>query len=589
MNDSGYCSSLNVSAEAADDEGNYLLLKTKRSKSMANRVFPRNEETIADLVSQKIPKIDVKNTVFLAKLRGHQGIKWVPFSLPCGLIEKKTEIEWEQMRENIYKFVTSLDSTKSYSKPQTEHVKPPGCKVFFVSPKKKYETEITHLPRKKYGRDADICVIAHPDLTCKEALINDGRFKNVESFTLKTKVEGGGGHIVELNDMAADLGAVVLQVSCTKVKPATPSKSDSKAKDSAQSSDTIDPATLTSLTTYDRTALERDGPILESEFAVKLGKNNAVYVFSRSVRELSTKEMLEEMEKCLRLRNSFPNATESIKSVQKFANKHIIARPVAFSKTIGKYFDSVGFLKCGSIEATSFLVSKTIIATNYHVAVEILKCQNDPLSRKYHEDVFVHFDYEYSGQKSALSNGFKIIPFSYESIELQGSEEFDYVFLLPEKPVEDKLTLGQFVRSKTPERGNVCIIGHPGGNVKQDEVCPLLPFDEIERRCEEEERCRRLHDPSFYICRMDIENRVANNSRLLYDVGNMFHGSSGSPVLDMSGYIVGLHTLGYTDGTYVHMEVAVKFKSIIDDLLRRNRSEFVNTNFPQWECEEMES
>ena len=75
MNDSGYSSSLNVSAEAADDEGNYLLLKTKRSKSMANMVFPRNEETIADLVSQKIPEIDVQNTLFLAKLRGHQGVK----------------------------------------------------------------------------------------------------------------------------------------------------------------------------------------------------------------------------------------------------------------------------------------------------------------------------------------------------------------------------------------------------------------------------------------------------------------------------------------------------------------------------------
>ena len=298
--------------------------------------------------------------------------------------------------------------------------------------------------------------------------------------------------------------------------------------------------------------------------------------------------MIDEMRKCLRVRTSFPNATESIKSVQKFANKHIIARSVAFSKTIGKYFDSVGFLKCGSIEATSFLVSETIIATNYHVAAEILKFQNNPLLRKYHEDAFVYFDYEYSGQKSVLSNGCKIIPFSYESIELQGSEEFDYVFLRLENPVS-KLTLGQFVRSKTPERGNVCIIGHPGGNVKQDEVCPLLPFDEIDRRCEEEERCRRLHDPSFYICRIDMENRVANNSRLLYDVGNMFHGSSGSPVLDMDGYIVGLHMLGYRDGTHVHMEVAVKFKSIIDDLLRRNRSEFVNTNFPQWECEEMES
>ena len=286
-------------------------------------------------------------------------------------------------------------------------------------------------------------------------------------------------------------------------------------------------------------------------------------------------------QKCLRVRPCFPAATGSME----YAAQNIEDR-------YAKFFDSVGYVKYKSIHSnrsitgTSFLVSERIIVTNYHVAADILKAKNKTSFNSYHDDTYVYFDYKYRGQESFLSNGYKLKPFSYESIGLEGSEECDYVFLHLEKPPK-KLTLGQFVRYKAPECGNVLIVGHPNGDVKQYEECPLLFSQDIERRYTEEKQ-HSGHDPSFHKAGDEIRNLFANNFRLSYDAKNMIEGSSGSPVFDMDGSIVTLHTLGYRYGTHVHMKAAIKFQCVIDDLLRRNRCEFVNDVFPQHQCEKME-
>jgi hypothetical protein len=53
------------------------------------------------------------------------------------------------------------------------------------------------------------------------------------------------------------------------------------------------------------------------------------------------------------------------------------------------------------------------------------------------------------------------------------------------------------VRYKVPKHGNVCIVGHPRGEERQDELCRILPLhdnrrsSELERRHEENElQCR---------------------------------------------------------------------------------------------------
>ena len=571
MNDSGYSTPPKPAGPAPEET--QFLIKTKNSNSTADKAAARNDEILGHVVLRKVPEMKLDNTLLWAKLRGHDGkIFWVPFSLPCGFIQMKTEIEWEKISGKVYDYVINLDHAKPYSKPQSELTKPSSCKLFFVSLNRKHKTAITHVDRKILGRDVDICVIASPDQTFKEAFMKDGRFKNIERFTLGEKVEGGVGPTVDINDKIGTFGGVVLEVAVKRT--AQPSHTKLDCPTSAESSSTKDGATV-----------EQDVS-QSSKKLNELRKENVVYVFPKSVSELSTEEMLYEMEQCFRARAldtlvgpKNRGAKEVEKSFEKLAKiqlaKYFIgsARPVAVSKLIHNFFDSVGYIRCGSVEATCFLVSNAMIATSYHVIAMMEKTGQSQYS-----NAFAYFNYEKHGEKNSLSNGYKLRPLSYEGNVM--SEEFDYAFLFLEDFLQETLTLGQFVKCKEPQEGNMFIIGHPNGDAKKDEICPILPLHELENR---------LADPSFYLCRSEIRNLYHDESALSYDVGCMFEGSSGSPVFDMDGSIVAIHTLGYRFGARNVMEVGLKCRAFIDDLERRGLLEFVAEHFPFCYVENMET
>jgi V8-like Glu-specific endopeptidase len=139
-----------------------------------------------------------------------------------------------------------------------------------------------------------------------------------------------------------------------------------------------------------------------------------------------------------------------------------------------------------------------------------------------------------------------------------------------------------------PEQGKVCIVGHPSGQEKQDELCLILPLHEdrrsfeLERRlAEKEERYRNSPSAStFYMYRSNIRRLYGDNSTLTYDVGSMFEGSSGAPIFDMKANIVALHTLGFRLEDTSIVEVGVTFKAIINHLIESGHSDFVRECFP---------
>lgn len=146
---------------------------------------------------------------------------------------------------------------------------------------------------------------------------------------------------------------------------------------------------------------------------------------------------------------------------------------------------------------------------------------------------------------------------------------------------------------ETPQSGNVCIVGHPNGNVKQDELCPILPIhegwqsSEIEKRlASNEQRCQ--NNPSSSTCflyRTDVKKLYVEKAALAYDVGHMFNGSSGAPVFDLKCNIVALHTLGINLGGKDSVEVGVTFKAVVDHLERTGYSDFVKKYFKKDEDE----
>ena len=535
-------------------------------------------------------------------IRGHTGLKCVnPFLLPCGFIQPETEVEMEERKEVIYDYDMQVENTKPFSKLQGS--------VFFVSiSSRKNKQGITKVHYKGL-RYHDVCVFASPCQTYQEAMIKDSRFIDVDHFTLRQKVVGAAqGAKIAINEKPVDLGKeIVLEVTVNRAVQSTADKCSTTSNNSNY------PMASTSGSTRGVDPAERsvfESPRKKRNFnklTVKLWEENAVYVFSKDVDDLTNQEMLTEMEECLRARACCTlvgpqdrGEKKYQKSLEKhakdeFSNSNVISRPVQFTKSLCELYDSIGFLLCGGVISTCFLVSKNMIATNWHV-VNKIKIARRASTHHDHSVVKIYFRYENNGVPLSNINGHKLKPLSDEGNVI--CRRLDYAFLFLEEFVEG-IVLGDRVRCAIPEHGNVCVVGHPRGEEKQDELCPILPLHddgrslELERRYEENElHCRNNQSSCAlaYIGQKCVHSHHSSLQQLrdetnavTYDTGSMFKGSSGAPVFNMKCKIVALHTAGFLVGindTRSIIEFGITFESIIADLEASGRSQFVRKHFP---------
>ena len=488
-------------------------------------------------------------------------------------------------KKTIYGREMQTRDSKSYSKKKTS--------VFFISNSNRESRQgITNISHTKFGL-CDICVVANHDQSFKKALKKDGRFKDVNQFTLKRKIEGGDGSEININDKPSDFDeTVVLEIKVSKTKKTKATHSMASTSENAD----VNPVDSV-VSEPPRKKMKKSDRI---ELNEKLREKNALYVFSKSIKKLSKKEKISEMRECLEARalcTLVGPKHRGVKSLEKltkvqYANHNVISRPVRFTKALCELYDSIGFLQCGTVFATCFLVSDDMIATNWHVVNDILKARRSSLPAD-HSTVSVHFDHEnYKNIRVPLPNGHKVKNLSskYNII----CQPLDYALLYLEKRVERK-TLGEFVQCKVPQQGIVCVVGHPGGKEKQDELCPILPlhlerslelesrFDKGELHCKNNQsdcalsyagqKCVHYHQSK-------LQKLCEEEKALTYDVGSFFHGASGSPVFDMMGNIVALHTGGFEVGKTSIVEFGVTFEAIIKDLKAKKGLPFVEKHFP---------
>ena len=281
---------------------------------------------------------------------------------------------------------------------------------------------------------------------------------------------------------------------------------------------------------------------------------------------------------------------------QLFASNNVVSRPTRFTKGLVKFLDSVGYLRCGTVHATCFLVSEDMVVTNYHVVDKILKARTSSTPDD-HSKIHVYFRYEV---QDFPANGYELkeLPFQ-ENIF---GRKLDYAFLHLKHRVKME-TLGQLVSCNVPMRGKVCIVGHPNGKEKQEEMCAIIPLDEKTRNCEIERRFREsvfncLTNQSScalaYIgqtCAHSYQSalqEICNEEKTLtYDVGSMFEGASGAPVFDMKCNIVALHTGGFRVQETSIVEYGITFEAIIRHLKETGYLEFVRRHFPSRSDEDM--
>uniref|UniRef100_A0A3B4TH94 Serine protease n=1 Tax=Seriola dumerili TaxID=41447 RepID=A0A3B4TH94_SERDU len=247
-------------------------------------------------------------------------------------------------------------------------------------------------------------------------------------------------------------------------------------------------------------------------------------------------------------------------------------------------------------QGTGFVLFDNFILTNAHLFenhIDVKKLQLDV-------DVWALFNYD---DPEPDKNFYQ---FSCEKTLIDYNVELDYAILKlnPEGPSNKQRTSTRKIKvppgllkkfGPLPLNGEACIIGHPeGGLKKMDSTCII----------EKEKRLKAINDNlqpytnSKFIIQPIIQVLKAQSIENIMMGGRdaekvvtyntfMYHGSSGSPVFDALGRVVGLHSAGFTYDTsifdpkrkesvieYAHPLLTI-FKKFVGNLVEKGKEQLL--------------
>jgi V8-like Glu-specific endopeptidase len=301
----------------------------------------------------------------------------------------------------------------------------------------------------------------------------------------------------------------------------------------------------------------------------------------------------------------FANGDEQILNFARTeASKNVsVQKPARLNQTLASYMRSIGQIKCGRVKGTCFLVTKELILTNYHV-FRMIKEERNYLQNP-NLPITVSFDYLYPEQTEHVLT----VEVDEERDPQLENPYLDYKFLRlkQNENLNDRVSLGPIVRNWQLSDGRVIILGHPVGKEMQEEVCVVVGYRAMH------ETLRKRHELFTGVHMTNAAHLLhgtgVNQSLLPYDT-SLFSGASGSPVFEMNGNIVAMHTQGYlltrnegnipnqqenvenqeqdnvpTQGntrTYSLMEFGIQFIWICEDMRRLHGENVVKDIFPNY-------
>ena len=211
-------------------------------------------------------------------------------------------------------------------------------------------------------------------------------------------------------------------------------------------------------------------------------------------------------------------------------------KPARLNKALTSYMRSIGQIVCGSVRATCFLVTSDLVITNYHI-YRMIKEERE--RKKSSSPIAVLFDY-----LRPKTTKYIVAEVDEERDAELENPHLDYKFfhLKKNELLEGREPLGPKVRNWQLSEGRVVILGHPEGKEMQEEVCVVVGYRAMNKRI----GARYEHFKGVHMTNSELlHNTEDYQGSLSYDT-TFFGGSSGSPVFEMNGYIVAMHTQGYT-------------------------------------------
>uniref|UniRef100_UPI003AAF3F72 serine protease FAM111A-like n=1 Tax=Centroberyx gerrardi TaxID=166262 RepID=UPI003AAF3F72 len=195
----------------------------------------------------------------------------------------------------------------------------------------------------------------------------------------------------------------------------------------------------------------------------------------------------------------------------------------------------------GRQAGSGFLLFDKFVLTNGHVVKNIYDQERGQLR----ENVTVAFSFESLEQTDSCETvqvKTEVAAFEHHTDVSGYLCDWALLELCPDQALPDGL-LKHF--GFVPPSGGICIIGHPGGGVKQIDPCFIIPPDHCEQAVEkhyEENKCIQLVTDSFF---KGVAESVKHNRQVLSYDTCFYFGSSGSPVFDEYCNVVAMHTGGY--------------------------------------------
>ncbi|KAL0194101.1 hypothetical protein M9458_012397, partial [Cirrhinus mrigala] len=222
------------------------------------------------------------------------------------------------------------------------------------------------------------------------------------------------------------------------------------------------------------------------------------------------------------------------KSVQSFSEVYKIKQLMKLSGSVCQIREEK-FAK-----GTGFLLFGRFVLTNAHVVKDFLESP-DKLSSTKH--LKAAFDFEH------LDSKVKLVPFKKQLAAycyLTDADKSHLDFALLELDDVEKITgrpglLSRYIGGSPPNRGGICIVGHPDGGIKKADPCFIIENlqEAADKHISENVKFIHVMTRKSFGDNWDIYKNQINYYSCF------FHGSSGSPVFDEGCYLIGVHTGGY--------------------------------------------
>ncbi len=418
----------------------------------------------------------------------------------------------------------------------------------------------------------DVCVYAFKDDKLKAALKRDGRFTNVIFKKHCVLSEFGSKTIHDMLRTVEHLDGKHFEIIV---------RSDTKQPDSQDDvlSDVSTEMNEASAADLKENVDPNQHPInTEQEETQKKNTKKSTNPSTNSPKIIPDSEEILAI-----LRAQFKDLLETLKQRENLRNKSEILKffraeydkcvqsfsEVKKVKQLMRLSDSVCQIRVeGSARGTGFLLFDRFILTNAHVIGEF-----DPFTRKLSKTFTAVFGYEDLEAKETKCVPVKEHVAAYYHGKIDMDRYLDFALL--ELKDADEITdcpglLSLYIHAPPPNRGGICIVGHPGEGVKKMDPCFIIGKENLQEAADKHisENVNFIHVMTQQSL---AEKWEMHDNQVIYN-SCFFHGSSGSPVFDEDCYLIGIHTGGYAYKgenckTRSIMEYAYSMQPILESII----------------------